>query len=51
MRPLEEMISSQICPWLEFGAGEAAGGRNPVPMAAGGEGEQGDEQEDVERDL
>jgi len=51
LRPLEEMISSQICPWLEFGAGEAAGGRNPVPVAAGGEGKQGDEQEDVERDL
>jgi len=50
-RPLEEVISLQICPWPDFEAGEAAAGRNPVPVAAGGEGEQGDEQEDVERDL
>ena len=47
-RPLEEVFSSQIRPWLEFEVGEAAGGRNPAPVAAGGE---GDEQEDVERDL
>ena len=51
LRPLEEMISSQLCPWPDVGAGEAAGGRNPAPVAVGGEGEQGDEQEDVERDL
>ena len=50
-RSLEELTSSQISPWPEFEAGEAAGGRNPAPAAAGGEGEQGDEQEDVERDL
>ena len=51
LRPLEEMISSQICPWPDFGAGEAVGGRNPAPVAAGDEGKQGDEEEDVERDL
>ena len=51
LRPLEEMISSQICPWPDFGAGEAAGGWNPVPVAAGGEGKQGDAQEDAKKDL
>ena len=51
LRPLEELISSQICPWPDFGAGEAAGGQNPAPVAAGDEGKQGDEEEDVERDL
>ena len=45
------MISSQICPWPDFEVGEAAGGQNPAPVAASGEGEQGDEQEDVEMDL
>ena len=50
-RPLEEVISSQICPWPDFGAGEAAGGWIPAPAAAGGEGELGEEQESGERNL
>ena len=49
--PLEEVISSQISPWPDLEIGEAAGDRNPAPAAAGGKGEQGDEQEDIERDL
>jgi hypothetical protein len=44
-RPLEEVISSQTCPWLDFGAGEVAGGRNPAPVVAGGEDPVGERQE------
>ena len=45
------MISSQLCPWPDVGAGEAAGGRNPAPVAAGGEGPVGERQEESERNL
>ena len=48
MRPLEELISSQICPWPDFGAGEAAGGRNSAPVVAGDEGPVGERQEEGE---
>ena len=51
LRPLEEMISSQICPWPDFGAGEAAGGRNPAHVAADGVGPVGERQEESERNL
>ena len=47
-RPLEEVISSQICPWPDFGAGEAAGGRNSAPVVAGDEGPVGERQEEGE---
>ena len=47
-RPLEEVISSQICPWPDFGAGESAGGRNPAPVVAGGEGPVGEKLEGSE---
>ena len=50
-RPLEEVFSSQIGPWPDFGAEEVAGGRNPAPAAAGGEGPGGEKQEESERDL
>ena len=50
-RPLEVVFSSRICPWPDFGAGEAAGGRNPAPAAAGGEGPVGERQEESERNL
>jgi len=46
--PLKEVISSQICPWPDFGAGESAGGRNPAPVVAGGEGPVGEKLEGVE---
>ena len=47
-RHLEEVFSSRICPWPDFGAGEAAGGRNPVPVVAGGEGPMGEKIKEVE---
>ena len=37
-RPLEEVFSPRICPWLDFGAGDAADGRNPAPVVDGSEG-------------
>ena len=42
------MTSSQKCPWPDFGAGESAGGRNPAPVVAGGEGPVGEKLEGVE---
>ena len=45
------MFSSQKRPWLDLGAGEAAGSRIPAPAAAGGEGEHGEKQESDERNL
>jgi len=36
---------------LEFEAGEAAGGRNPAPAVAGGEGPVWERQEESERNL
>ena len=49
--PLEEVISSQISPWPDLETGEAAGGRNPALVAAGGEGPVGARQEESERNL
>ena len=45
---MKEVISSQICPWPDFGARELAGGRNPAPVVAGGEGPVGEKLEGVE---
>jgi hypothetical protein len=45
------VFSSWICPWPDFGAGEAAGGRNPAPVVTGGEGLVGERQEESERNL
>ena len=45
------MFSSWICPWPDFRAGEAAGGRNPATVVAGGEGPVGERQEESERNL
>ena len=45
------MFSSWICPWSDFGAGEAAGGRNPAPVVTGGEGPVGERQDESERNL
>ena len=42
------MFSSRICPWLDFGAGEAAGGPVPSEGARRRRGEVGEELEDIE---
>jgi len=50
-RPLNFYFLFNLGPWPVWETEEAAGGANPAPAVAGGEGEQGEEQEDVERDL
>ena len=47
-RPLEEVIFSQIGPWPDIRAGEAAGGRNLAWGLTGGGEEVGEKQEESE---
>ena len=47
-RPLDFYFLLNLGPWLIWGNRGGGGRRNPVPVVTGGEGE---EQEDVERDL
>ena len=50
-RPLDFYFLLNLGPWPIWGNRGGSGRRNPVPAVTGGEGEQGEEQEDVERDL
>jgi len=50
-RPLEDVFFSRRGPWPVWENRGGGGRRNPVPAVAGGEREQGEEQEDVEMDL
>ena len=50
-RPLDFYFLLNLGPWPIWGNRGGSGRRNPAPAVTGGEGEQGEEQEDVERDL